>query len=175
MNAPSRIRRQYDHRFRQLVHETGDIRLAIDRGVPRSTARDWLRSRPATVVSIDFADLAESELRQELAALRRRYDRLVAIPPSCSGTREGLRVQARPPPRCRRHEEDAAATGDREFQETSSPPADSPCSGTVCEALPFVEAGSAVRARRCDVVPAVVSTPADDGGSKGGEGDGHVG
>jgi len=63
----------------QLIQETGDIGLAIDRGVPRSTSRDWLRPGPATVVSLDFADLGESELRQELAKLRRRYDRLIAI------------------------------------------------------------------------------------------------
>ena len=36
-----RIRRRYDHRLQQLVHETGDIKLAVRHGVPRSTARDW--------------------------------------------------------------------------------------------------------------------------------------
>ena len=51
----------------KLVHETGDLGLAIDRGVPRFTARDWLRVGSATVVSVDLADLAKPELRQELA------------------------------------------------------------------------------------------------------------
>ena len=36
-----RIRRRYDHRLRRLVHDTGNIQLALRNGVPRSTARDW--------------------------------------------------------------------------------------------------------------------------------------
>ena len=41
--TPRRTRRTYDHRFRQLVRETGDLRPALRNGVPRSTARDWSR------------------------------------------------------------------------------------------------------------------------------------
>ncbi len=29
-----RIRRRYDHRFREVVRETGDIELAVRKGVP---------------------------------------------------------------------------------------------------------------------------------------------
>ena len=39
---------------------------ATDLGVPRSTARGWLRSAPAAVVSLDVADLTVLELQQEV-------------------------------------------------------------------------------------------------------------
>jgi hypothetical protein len=44
VGMPSRIRPQqrYDHRLRDLVRRTGDVTLATDLGVTRSTARGWL-------------------------------------------------------------------------------------------------------------------------------------
>ncbi len=42
MTTPPRTQRTYDHRLKELVCETGDIRLATKQGVPRSTARGWL-------------------------------------------------------------------------------------------------------------------------------------
>ena len=41
----------YDHRLRELVQRTGDVTIATDLGVPRSTARGWLRTAPTVVVS----------------------------------------------------------------------------------------------------------------------------
>jgi len=62
---PTMARRQqrYDHRLRNLVQRTGDVTVATDLGVPRSTARGWLGG-PTVVVCLDVADLTESELRQ---------------------------------------------------------------------------------------------------------------
>ena len=59
----ARRQQRYDHRLRNLVQRTGDVTVATDVGVPRSTARGWLGG-PTVVVCLDVADLTESELRQ---------------------------------------------------------------------------------------------------------------
>jgi len=74
-----RTRRRYDHRFRSIVHETGDIELAVRKGVPRSTARDWSRLAPSDVLTFDVASMSEQELRKEVTQLRERNARLQAI------------------------------------------------------------------------------------------------
>ena len=77
----SRVRPQqcYDHRLRDLVHRTGDVTLATDLGVPRSTARGWLRRAPELVVSLDVTHRNELELQQEILQLRRRVQKLAAL------------------------------------------------------------------------------------------------
>ena len=77
--ANTRTHRRYDHRFRNLVRETGKIRLAIENGVPRSTVRGWSQSRPADVVSLDVLSMSESALQKEVLALREQNARLTAI------------------------------------------------------------------------------------------------
>src|SRR2546422_607953 len=69
MTTTSRQQQRYDHRLRDLVHRTGDLTIATDLGVPRSTARGWLRAAPTVVVSLEVADLTEAELRQEIVKL----------------------------------------------------------------------------------------------------------
>ena len=64
--------RVYDHRLRQLVRDTGDIRVATEIGVPRSTAAGWLRAEPQDVVTLDPLGMRETELQLELVKLRRR-------------------------------------------------------------------------------------------------------
>jgi hypothetical protein len=61
-----------DDRLRDLVQRTGDLTIATDLGVPRSTARGWLRAAPRVVVTVDLAYLTAPELRQEIQKLRRR-------------------------------------------------------------------------------------------------------
>jgi transposase InsO family protein len=75
----SRPQRRYDHRLRDLVQRTGDLTIATDLGVPRSTARGWLDAAPTVVVGLDCADLREWELRQEILKLRRRVEKLAAL------------------------------------------------------------------------------------------------
>jgi hypothetical protein len=70
MTTVFRPQQRYDHRLRDLVQRTGDLTLATDLGVPRSTARGWLRATPTIVVSLEVADLTEPELRQEILKLR---------------------------------------------------------------------------------------------------------
>jgi hypothetical protein len=76
MPTTARPQQRYDHRLRHLVHRTGDVTVATDLGVPRSTARGWLGAAPTVVVCLDTADLTEPELRQEILKLRRRIQKL---------------------------------------------------------------------------------------------------
>jgi putative transposase len=79
MRTTPRRQLRYDHRLRDLVHRTGDMTIATDLGVPRSTARGWLGVAPTVVVSLDVADLTVPELRQEILKLRRRVQKLTAL------------------------------------------------------------------------------------------------
>jgi len=79
MPTHSPTRRRYDHRFRELVHSTGDLQLALDKRVPRSTATSWLRTPSSEVVTLDLVEMSEAELRRGVAALRRRNERLAAV------------------------------------------------------------------------------------------------
>jgi len=72
-------RRRYDHRLRRIVHACGDADWAIRRGVPRSTAHDWIRSPVGEVVTCELATMSTDELRNEVLALRRQNERLLAI------------------------------------------------------------------------------------------------
>jgi len=71
MPTTSRPQQRDAHRLRDLVHRTGDLTVATNLGVPRSTARGWLRAAPPVVVTVDVADLTAPELRQEILKLRR--------------------------------------------------------------------------------------------------------
>ena len=79
MTKETRTQRTYDHRLRQLVHSTGNIQLALDLGVPRSTARGWLRAEPRPAISTEPLDRGIDELRAELLALRQRVAKLRAL------------------------------------------------------------------------------------------------
>ncbi len=81
VSLPTTARPQprYDHRLRNLVQRTGEVTVATDLGVPRSTARGWLGGAPTPVVSLEVADLTEPELRQEVLKLRRRVQKLRAL------------------------------------------------------------------------------------------------
>src|SRR5437867_12589908 len=79
MTTTGRSQQRYDHRLRDLVQGTGDVTIATDLGVPRSTARGWLGKAPKVVVSLDVTDLRASELQQEVLELRRRVKKLTAL------------------------------------------------------------------------------------------------
>jgi hypothetical protein len=78
MPTTARPQQRHDHRLRTLVHRTGNVTVATNLGVPRSTARGWLGAAPAVVVCLDVADLTEPELRQQVLKLRRRVQKLTA-------------------------------------------------------------------------------------------------
>ncbi len=78
MTKPARIQRTYDHRLRDLFQSTGNIRTAVDLGVPESTARGWLRSAAGEVVSCCATSDGVEELQRTIAILRERNERLVA-------------------------------------------------------------------------------------------------
>ena len=79
MATTARPQQRYDHRLRRLVQRTGDVTVATDLGVPRSTARGWLGMAPTAAVCLDVAELTEPELRQEVLQLRRRVQHLTAL------------------------------------------------------------------------------------------------
>jgi len=56
--ATSRIQRRYDHRLKALVRSAGSIDIALEHGIPRSTAQGWLRHGGSpSVISTDVVDL----------------------------------------------------------------------------------------------------------------------
>src|SRR6266852_4598544 len=79
MLTTARPQRRYDHRLRNLAQRTGDVTVATDLGVPRSTARGWLGAASTVVVCLAVADLTEPELRQEVLKLRRRVRKLTVL------------------------------------------------------------------------------------------------
>ena len=79
MTTTGRRQQRYDHRLRNLVQGTGDVTIARDLGVPRSTARGWLGMAPKVVVSVDVTHLKAPELQQEILKLRRRVKKLTAL------------------------------------------------------------------------------------------------
>jgi putative transposase len=79
MATTTRFQRKYDHRLRELVRATGNIEVALKRGVPPSTARGWVKATQAEVVTIDVADMNILQLQQEVLALRKRIRRLLAL------------------------------------------------------------------------------------------------
>jgi putative transposase len=79
MTTSRRPQQRYDHRLRDLVHNTGDVTIAADLGVPRSTARGWLRTAPRVAVTMDVPNVKTLELQQEVLELRRRVKKLKAL------------------------------------------------------------------------------------------------
>ena len=79
MSSATRNQRAYDHRLRDLIRSTGDIHQATGRGIPRSTARGWLTSPRAEVITVDGVDRDIVKWQREVLALCRRIDRLIAL------------------------------------------------------------------------------------------------
>ncbi len=72
MESKTRTVRRYDHRFRDLVRSTGDTEHSTRHGVPRSTARGWLTSEGAAVVSAEVLDMDTRALQKEVLRLQKR-------------------------------------------------------------------------------------------------------
>ena len=72
-------RRTYDHRLRELSYHAGDPSVAQRLGVPRSTARSWMRRGMPDVVTLDVLDSDAGELRAQVVRLDNRVRMLLAI------------------------------------------------------------------------------------------------
>ncbi|MCP4886651.1 MAG: DUF192 domain-containing protein [Planctomycetaceae bacterium] len=74
METKARTQKTYDHRLKELVRSTQDITCAVRHGVPRSTARGWLKPPANEVISIDvvFVDgeLTILEIHREVKPWR---------------------------------------------------------------------------------------------------------
>jgi hypothetical protein len=67
-----RPHRGYDPRLRELVFHTGDVSIARDCGVPRSTSKDWKIGKFQDVITLDVFDRELVDLRAEVLKLRRQ-------------------------------------------------------------------------------------------------------
>ena len=56
MSTLTRTQRKYDHRLRELAQTTGSVDVAVQRGVPRSTAYGWLNKAQTEIVTLDVFD-----------------------------------------------------------------------------------------------------------------------
>ena len=72
-------RRTYDHRLRELAYHAGDPGVAQRLGVPRSTARSWIRRGMPDAVTLDVFDADASELHAQVVRLENRVRMLLAI------------------------------------------------------------------------------------------------
>ncbi len=72
METKARTQKTYDHRLKELVRSTQDITCAVRHGVPRSTARGWLKAPANEVISIDVVQLDAIGLQKEVMRLRAR-------------------------------------------------------------------------------------------------------
>jgi hypothetical protein len=79
MSPAIRTQRRYDHRLKELVRTTGNINIAVESGVPRSTAYGWLSGSHADLVTLDMLDNDVVQLQREVVLLRRRNARLSAL------------------------------------------------------------------------------------------------
>ena len=80
MIATSRIQRKYDHRLQAMVKSAGSIKIALEHGIPRSTARGWLgRLDSPSVISTDVVHQDATALQLEVLALRRKVKRMTAL------------------------------------------------------------------------------------------------
>lgn len=79
MISETRTQRRYDHRLQELVSATGKVDIAIECGVPRSTAYGWLARPVPEVVTLDLFDSNVADLQREIVWLRRRNARLIDL------------------------------------------------------------------------------------------------
>ncbi len=73
------LQKTYDHRLRDFVRRTRDIRVATNAGVPRSTAAGWLRGASRAMFSLDVLSMPEEDLQVEVVRLRRWIAKLRAV------------------------------------------------------------------------------------------------
>ena len=75
---PATARKQYDHRIRQAIVETGDPDLFPRLSIPDSTRRSWLSRGVAEVVTLDERDTEIVDLHANVAKLEKKAAILAA-------------------------------------------------------------------------------------------------
>ena len=80
MKSTQQTKRVYDHRLREYVRTTGDVKLARELGVPRSTINDWLKGPELEVVTHEVFDMTDDPLaRRRIVELQRRLRIVTAV------------------------------------------------------------------------------------------------
>jgi len=175
MATTSRRQQRYDHRLRDLVQRTGDLSIAMDLGVPCSTASGWLDAAPTAVVSLEVANLTEPELRQEILTLRRRVEKLAALLRLALALLHpsGFRPLRRASAGRTRHAANPArrGSGARVYPVASGPPVPAYVAESVSGLAPTADR---VCARRSVVLPSDVTASTDALRGPGDPGHGHL-
>jgi hypothetical protein len=143
MTTTVRPQQRDDHRLRDLVQRTGDVTIATDLGVPRSTARGWLDKAPKVVESLDVTDLRAPELQQEILKLRRRVKKLTALLrlALAPASKLGVQVDARASAQRSRQDQDPASRGSG--PRVCSGAGDPPVPPLVAESVPYLATAAA--------------------------------
>jgi len=68
--------RNYDHRLKRVIAETGDPNFFPELNIPRSTALQWIRNGPPDVVTLPEFELSNDEILLENTKLKREVESL---------------------------------------------------------------------------------------------------
>ena len=80
MKSTQQTKRVYDHRLREYVRTTGDVSLAKELGVPRSTINDWRQGPELEVVTDPVFHMTDDPLaRRRILKLQRRLRIVTAV------------------------------------------------------------------------------------------------
>jgi hypothetical protein len=79
MRPNTAVRKNYDHRVREVVCSTQNPVIFPTLSIPRSTASGWLSRGPRTVVSVDTLSKREQDLQIEVLRLQKRIQVQTAI------------------------------------------------------------------------------------------------
>ncbi len=157
MTSTTRIQHRYDHRLRELVRSTGDVEYAIQRGVPRSTARGWLTATRAEVVTVDIVDMDALRLQQEVTRAAQPCPAAGRITAAAGRSVEGVWILALQHPSSRWNCEGNAAASNTEVTlrpfaagRIAAPP-------IVALSISCVETGAAVRSRRHAILSTILA------------------
>ena len=69
MSDKNREQKQYDDRLRCLIQAADDLDLATRHGVPRSTARGWLKQAKTAMGELFLVDVAHAPAKLHLHTL----------------------------------------------------------------------------------------------------------
>ena len=169
----SRPQQRDDHRLRGLVQRTGDLTIATDLGIPRSTARGWRGAAGRGQSGASESHRARAPAGDPEAAATRPEAR--RAPPVGARLVTNVRVQTlRRAPAGRTSQAtnpSRRGSGTRAYPDASGPPVPADVAESVSGLAPTTDC---VCARRSVVLPSDVTASTDALGGSGDRGHGHL-